>query len=90
MKYVVIKVLHFVCVLNQLKWLNDYHKKTAELVGPELKKQNKAKEYDWLMKNTKPITKDVDGGTSAGTSAAKSISLIFVALTSWLSFSNYL
>lgn len=74
---------------HQLKWLNDYHKRTAELVGPELKRQKKTKEYFWLMKSTKPIMKDVDA-TSDGTIAANSIALIFGAAMSWLSILNYL
>ena len=73
---------------HQLKWLNDYHKETVKLVGPELKKQKKIKEYDWLIRNTKPITKgsDVTSGVNAATN---SISLIIAAVLTWLSLSNY-
>mgnify|MGYP002803531626 FL=1 len=73
---------------HQLKWLNDYHKKTVKLVGPELKKQKKLKEYDWLIRNTKPITKDSDV-TSDANATTKSISPIMVAVLAWLSLSNY-
>mgnify|MGYP002804342353 FL=1 len=73
---------------HQLKWLNDYHKKTVKLVGPELKKQKKLKEYDWLIRNTKPITKDSDV-TSDANATTRSISPIMVAVLAWLSLSNY-
>jgi hypothetical protein len=70
-----------------LKWLNDYHAETVKLVGPELKRQKKMKEYDWLIRNTKPIMKDSDV-TSGATDVANSISLIFVAVIG-SSFANY-
>ncbi|XP_028399084.1 xaa-Pro aminopeptidase 1-like [Dendronephthya gigantea] len=65
---------------HQLKWLNDYHKKTAELVGPELKRQGKMKEYDWLIKQTKPIFKNTDVTASSAITTLQSISLFLVAV----------
>ena len=60
---------------RQLKWINDYHEKTADLLGKELKRQKKAKQYDWLMKQTKPILRE--SAVSVATTVVKSISLIF-------------
>lgn len=40
---------------RQIKWVDDYHKKTEELVGAELKKQGKTEEREWLLRQTKPI-----------------------------------
>jgi hypothetical protein len=68
----------------QLKWINDYHNKTADLVGPELKKQKKMKEYEWLMKQTKPIVREPQptkpSVTCVATTAVKSISLTFMTV----------
>ncbi|XP_028406917.1 xaa-Pro aminopeptidase 1-like [Dendronephthya gigantea] len=61
---------------RQIKWLNDYHEKTAKLVGKELQNQKKTKQYNWLMKQTKPITNDIK---SAATTAVHSISFLFIA-----------
>ena len=62
----------------QIKWINDYHKTTAKLVGDELKKQEKMEEYDWLMEQTKPIVNARDRVMSVATTARKSISLVFM------------
>ena len=62
---------------RQLKWINDYHEKTADLLGKELKRQKKTKQYDWLMKQTKPILRE--SAVSVATTVVKSISLIFTA-----------
>lgn len=43
-------------------------------MGDELKKQKKMKEYDWLMKQTKPIVTSV----SSTTTVVKSISLLVI------------
>ena len=42
---------------EELKWLNNYHSKCAEIVGPELEKLNKLKVRDWLLEQTKPLMK---------------------------------
>ena len=39
----------------QVSWLNEYHEKCREVVGEELKNQNKTEVLDWLMKETQPI-----------------------------------
>ena len=45
----------FILFYSKIKWVDDYHKKTEELVGAELKKQGKTEEREWLLRQTKPI-----------------------------------
>ena len=40
---------------EELKWLNDYHRKCEEIIGNELKKSNKLNVYDWLVEQCKPL-----------------------------------
>lgn len=41
---------------DELEWLNRYHKTCLELVGPELQKNGRKEAYDWLVRESKPIT----------------------------------
>ncbi|XP_019617222.1 PREDICTED: xaa-Pro aminopeptidase 1-like [Branchiostoma belcheri] len=59
--------------MDQLTWLNDYHKKVRETIGPELQRQGKNDVYDWLMKNTQPF--ETSRITSSG---AKAVSYVFI------------
>ncbi|KAL9970069.1 hypothetical protein ACROYT_G022384 [Oculina patagonica] len=40
---------------SQVDWLNQYHKKTRDVIGAELQKQGKTKALEWLEKETEPI-----------------------------------
>lgn len=40
---------------DELNWLNSYHAKCTELIGPELKKAGQNDVYEWLLEQTKPI-----------------------------------
>lgn len=39
----------------QLAWLNDYHTKCLEVVGPALKERGKTEAYQWLKEQTQLI-----------------------------------
>ncbi|KAM4696110.1 xaa-Pro aminopeptidase 2 [Rhinophrynus dorsalis] len=59
---------------NQINYVDTYYKKIREIVGSELQYQNLHEEYNWLEKNTKPL--------SSGTFSKASflvLSLTFVA-----------
>jgi Xaa-Pro aminopeptidase len=43
---------------EELKWLNDYHRKCEEIIGNELKKLNKLNVYNWLVEQCKPVLID--------------------------------
>ncbi|XP_070568027.1 xaa-Pro aminopeptidase 1-like isoform X2 [Ptychodera flava] len=40
--------------LDQLNWLNDYHQKVREKVGPRLSQKNQDA-YDWMIRQTEPV-----------------------------------
>ena len=40
---------------DEIQWINDYHARCVSVVGDELKRQNKADIYNWLIEQTKPI-----------------------------------
>ncbi|XP_035686168.1 xaa-Pro aminopeptidase 1-like isoform X2 [Branchiostoma floridae] len=61
---------------NQLTWLNDYHRKVRETIGPELQRQGKNDVYDWLMKNTQSFE---TSRISSGAKAASSVFLLAIA-----------
>ncbi|XP_078698963.1 xaa-Pro aminopeptidase 1-like isoform X4 [Branchiostoma floridae x Branchiostoma belcheri] len=64
--------------MDQLSWLNDYHKKVRETIGPELQRQGKNDVYDWLMKNTQPF--ETSRITSSGAKAVSSVLFIAIAV----------
>uniref|UniRef100_H2ZLT7 Xaa-Pro aminopeptidase 1 n=1 Tax=Ciona savignyi TaxID=51511 RepID=H2ZLT7_CIOSA len=41
--------------IEELLWLNDYHKKCLDVIGPELKKGGHNDTYDWLVEQTKSL-----------------------------------
>ncbi|ESO08958.1 hypothetical protein HELRODRAFT_97843, partial [Helobdella robusta] len=40
---------------DEVKWLNDYHKKCRDIVGSEAKRQGKNDVYDWIVKETEAL-----------------------------------
>ncbi|XP_063818716.1 xaa-Pro aminopeptidase 1 [Pseudophryne corroboree] len=42
---------------KEVHWVNDYHKKCRDVIGPELKKQGRDEALQWLNKETQPICK---------------------------------
>lgn len=40
---------------EEVEWLNRYHERCAELVGPELKQAGQNEVYEWLLEQTKSI-----------------------------------
>ncbi|KAI8520449.1 Xaa-Pro aminopeptidase 2 [Branchiostoma belcheri] len=64
--------------MDQLTWLNDYHRKVRETIGPELQRQGKNDVYDWLMKNTEPV--ETSRITSSGVQAVSSVFVIAIAV----------
>lgn len=40
---------------DELEWLNDYHEKCLNYIGPLLKERNKNDVYDWLIEQTKRL-----------------------------------
>jgi Xaa-Pro aminopeptidase len=51
------KELIKVSLLNddELKWINDYHKKCFDLIGNDVKKLNKPDIYEWFIEQTKSL-----------------------------------
>lgn len=41
---------------EEIEYINDYHKKCRDVVGPILKKQSKEEGLQWLLRETEPIT----------------------------------
>jgi len=39
----------------QLGWINDYHKKCRDIVGPELEKSGQHDALSWLQRETEPL-----------------------------------
>ncbi len=40
---------------QEITWLNEYHQRCLNLVGPILNEANKNEVYDWLLSQTRPI-----------------------------------
>jgi Xaa-Pro aminopeptidase len=40
---------------DELAWLNDYHQKCRDIIGPELQKSGRVTAYDWLLRETTPL-----------------------------------
>ncbi len=40
---------------EEIQWINDYHRKCVELVGNELKRDNKIDVYEWLIEQAQSI-----------------------------------
>ncbi|XP_068699462.1 xaa-Pro aminopeptidase 1-like isoform X1 [Montipora foliosa] len=40
---------------SQVDWLNEYHRRTREVTGQELKKQGKKEAFEWLWRETEPL-----------------------------------
>ncbi|ELU14220.1 hypothetical protein CAPTEDRAFT_169985 [Capitella teleta] len=40
---------------SEIQWLNDYHQKTRDVIGPALLEQGRKEVYNWLIKNTQPL-----------------------------------
>ncbi|KAJ2942478.1 hypothetical protein O0L34_g16083 [Tuta absoluta] len=41
----------------ELKFLNDYHARVLETIGPILQQRNLSEDYDWLVKQCTPLTR---------------------------------
>ena len=41
-------------VVLQLAWINDYHKKCRDVIGPELEKSGRQDALSWLLRETEP------------------------------------
>jgi len=39
----------------QLAWINDYHQKCRDVIGPELEKSGRHDALSWLQRETKPL-----------------------------------
>jgi len=39
----------------QLAWVNDYHKKCRDIIGPELEKSGRLDALSWLQRETEPL-----------------------------------
>ncbi|XP_029466206.1 xaa-Pro aminopeptidase 1 [Rhinatrema bivittatum] len=42
---------------KEREWVNSYHQKCRDVVGPELKKQGRLESLQWLIRETQPIAK---------------------------------
>ncbi|XP_064599693.1 xaa-Pro aminopeptidase 1-like [Liolophura sinensis] len=40
---------------KEINWLNEYHDKCRDMIGPVLLEQGKKEAYDWLMRETEPL-----------------------------------
>lgn len=58
---------------DEMRWLNDYHYRTLQEVGTELKKQSKMRGFYWLMENSKEIR--------AASSQSKNIPSLLLSLS---------
>ncbi|XP_070568022.1 xaa-Pro aminopeptidase 1-like isoform X1 [Ptychodera flava] len=67
---------------EELNWLNDYHQKVREKVGPRLKEKNEDA-YDWMIRQTEAVPVPYDSPTdSAQTIFANVILLVTVTVVS--------
>ncbi|XP_078001420.1 xaa-Pro aminopeptidase 1-like isoform X2 [Glandiceps talaboti] len=48
----------------QLKWLNEYHQKVRDIVGPRLQEKNKDA-YDWMIRQTEPVEDPLTTGAAS-------------------------
>lgn len=40
---------------SQVDWLNEYHERTREVIGGELRRRKREMALKWLMKETEPL-----------------------------------
>ncbi|XP_044538925.1 xaa-Pro aminopeptidase 2 [Gracilinanus agilis] len=59
---------------EQLEYLNQYYKTIQQKIGPELQRRNLEEEYQWLLRNTEPLT-----GSSSYTHLPASLTVLVAA-----------
>ncbi|XP_070568028.1 xaa-Pro aminopeptidase 1-like [Ptychodera flava] len=74
--------------LDQLNWLNEYHQKIREKIGPRLRQKNQDA-YDWMIRQTEAVPVPYDSPTdSAQTIFANVILLMTVTVVSIFNLFN--
>ncbi|XP_063232294.1 xaa-Pro aminopeptidase ApepP-like [Bacillus rossius redtenbacheri] len=63
---------------EQIAWLNRYHEQTRLLVGPELLRQGHTSTHQWLLRKTRPVTRDSTASGAGVRGASYNIIMLII------------